>query len=155
MGTAGVRFEPFAQSDLLAWQAMLRDYLLEHDPHSNPAQYWDREFFDACLAGLAAGTHLIWLARKDDEAIGFSLARLEPAWYRKSIRMGTVEEFYVAPAHRRTGIGSALAARTVEALRAGGATSISASVLQANLGALLFWQRAGFSIEAYHLFLRT
>jgi ribosomal protein S18 acetylase RimI-like enzyme len=155
MGTAGLRIEPFAQADLPTWQAMLRAYLLEHDPHSNPAQYWDREFFDACLAGLAAGTHLIWLARKDDEAVGFSLARLEPAWYRRSIRMGTVEEFYVAPAHRRAGIGRALATRTIAALRAGGATSISASVLQANLGALLFWQRMGFSIEAYHLFLRT
>src|SRR5262249_36257171 len=150
-----IHIEPFTAADLPAWRAMLHEYLLEHDPSCNPNEYWDQEFIAACLAGIEAGTHLILLAKIDDAVIGFSLAHIEPQWYRGSVRMGTVDEFYVAPAHRRAGIGRALAVRTVEALRRGGATTISASVLQAKLGALLFWQRLGFSIEAYHLFLRA
>jgi len=147
--------EPFTKADLRSWRAMLHDYLLEHDPRSNPARYWPDEFFAACLAGLDAGTHLIWLAKEDDLPIGFALARIEHHWYRTSIRIGTMEEFYVAPAYRRAGVGRALAARTIEEMRLAGATTITASVLQANLGVLLFWQRVGFSIEAYHLFLRA
>lgn len=155
MHTSPLRFEPLTPADLPAWRAMLHAYLREHDSLSMPDEYWDDEFFAVCLAGAAAGTHLIILAKIDDAPIGFALARLQQHWYRSSVRMGSVDEFYVAPGHRRAGIGRALAARIIEAMRAAGATTITASVLQAKLDALLFWQRMGFSIEAYYLFLQA
>jgi ribosomal protein S18 acetylase RimI-like enzyme len=63
-----------------------------------------------------------------------------------------VEEFYIAPAFRGAGLGRALASQTITSLRAGGASSLVAMVARANPGALLFWQRMGFSIEGFVLF---
>jgi ribosomal protein S18 acetylase RimI-like enzyme len=145
----------FVPADLAALRRMMNDYLQEFDPRYDPHQYWDDDYFAALLAGVAAGTLTIWLAKKDAAPIGFALVRIESRWYRESTKIGVFEEFYIAPAYRRRGLGRALAERAVAGLRAQGATAISASVVQANLEGLLFWQRIGFKIEAYHLFLLT
>ncbi len=147
--------EPLVETDFPLWRAMLHAYLREYDPDRDPDEYWNREFLAACRDGLGAGTHHIWLARVGAAPVGFSLARLEGFWYRRSGKQGIVEEFYVAPAHRRAGIGRRLAAWTIDALHAAGALSITASVARDNPAALAFWQRQGFVIDAYHLFLRA
>ena len=149
------RIDPFTSADLPALRRMMNDYLLEYDQHADTSQYWDDEYFAACLAELAAGSMVIFLSRIQDgsnEPAAFAIARIEPYWYRRSMFMGIVEEFYVAPAHRRAGLGRALASRTFDELRARGASMITASVLQQNLPALLFWQHIGLTIEAYRLF---
>lgn len=138
------------RSDLPFYRQLMYDYLIEFDPRS---VYADEEYFAAVLRGMEAGTLTIWLARVDGAPVGFALARIEQQWYREAAKLGIIEELYVAPAHRRHGIGRALAARAVAGLRAQGATAISASVVQANMEGLLFWQGLGFTIEAYHLFL--
>ncbi|HWE60480.1 MAG TPA: GNAT family N-acetyltransferase [Chloroflexota bacterium] len=140
----------FEAADLPALRQLMHDYLTEFDPESI---YADDEYFTALLHGVRTGTHTIWLARKDGISVGFALVRIEQQWYRETVKLGIFEEFYVAPAYRRQGIGRALVARAAEGLRAQGVTAISASVVQANVGGLLFWQRLGFRIEAYHLFL--
>lgn len=149
------RIDPFTSADLPALRRMMNDYLLEYDQHADTSQYWDDEYFAACLAEIAAGSMVIYLTRIQDggdEPIAFAIARIEPYWYRRSMFMGTVEEFYVTPAHRRAGLGRALATHTFGELRARGASVITASVLQQNLPALLFWQHMGLTIEAYRLF---
>jgi len=144
----------FTAADLPALRQMMNEYLQEFDPHTDPAGYWDEEYYAAWLAGLDAGTHTIWLARTDGVFVGFALVRIEAHWYRRSRRIGVIDEFYVAPGQRRHGIGGSMAAHTIAALYAQGVETITASVLQTNLQALLFWQRMGLKIEAYHLFLR-
>jgi ribosomal protein S18 acetylase RimI-like enzyme len=147
-----VTIEPFAPADLPALRRLMDDYATEFDPYGDPREYWDDEHVDAWLAGASAGTHTIWLARTGGSPIAFALVRKEQHWYRRSRCTGIIEEFYVAPAHRRRGIGQRLAAHAMEGLRAQGVQIITASVLQMNLRALLFWQRVGFKIVAYHLF---
>jgi ribosomal protein S18 acetylase RimI-like enzyme len=147
-----ITYVTLVPEDLPLFQHLMYDYLIEFDPRG---MYADDEYYAALRRGLAAGTHTIWLARTARAAVGFALVRIEQQWYRESAKVGVVEEFYVAPACRHQGVGRALAARAVASLRSQGATAISASVVQANMGGLLFWQRLGFTIEAYHLFLRN
>lgn len=143
---------PFRSRELPALRRLLDAYLLEFDPGVDPLAYWDEEYIAALLAGLGDGSLTIWLARNGDDLVGFAIARMERQWYRGSRRAGIVEEFYVTPAYRRQGLGRMLAERVVEWLNAQGAAEIRAPVLRRNLDGLLFWQRLGFSIEAYLLY---
>lgn len=132
---------------------LMHAYAREFDPALDPAAFWDDDYYAALDAGIAAGTHTIWLAKESDTTIGFALVRSEQHWYRGSAASGIVEEFYVEPMYRRRGVGRALARHAIGDLRDRGATTISLSVVQANLHGLVFWQRLGFTIEAYQLFL--
>ena len=147
--------ELFRPEDLPALRTLMADYLREFAPDDDPAAEWDDPFYTAWLAGVQAGTHTIWLARKDGNFIGFALVRCERHWYRRTRVTGVIDEFYIAPQHRRHGFGRALVARAVAALRDQGIEVITANVVQMNLRALLFWQQVGFKIEAYHLFLQV
>lgn len=151
VGADIVEFQP---ADLPALREMMAVYLTEFYPGSDPGSHWSEEYYARLCAGVARGTHTIWLAKMDARPLGFVLARIEQHWYGELARSGLIEECYVAPEGRRQGIGSALAMQVVAAYRARGIGAIGIQVVQANLSALLFWQRLGFKIEAYHLFLQ-
>ncbi|MGH2344717.1 MAG: GNAT family N-acetyltransferase [Chloroflexota bacterium] len=150
---------PIQTDQMPALRRLLAAYILEWDPDEDPDQYWHEDYWTAFRAGLAHGTLAILLVwpqeRGEGEPIGFAIARVEPAWYRASWVMGIVEEFYIAPAYRRRGLGRALADRAAAQLHDMGATGISAYVLRRNTRALQFWQRIGFSIEVHQLYRRT
>lgn len=144
---------PLRTEELPVLRQLMNQYFREFFPAQDPESSWDDEYFDALLRGLDAGTHAVLLAWQDTDAVGFALVRIENQWYRESARGGIFEEFYVAPAHRRKGIGASLVQRSVEEMRVLGATSIRAPVLRVNMMGLLFWQRMGFNIEVYDLYL--
>lgn len=148
-----IEIAQFRAEELPILRRLMNEYLLEFDPESDPASYWDEEYFACLMDGVEQHTHVILLAHTAEEPVGFALLRLEHYWYRKSAVCGIFEEFYVAPQYRRSGVGKALVQRGLPLLRRMGATTIRASVLRVNLTGLLFWQNIGFTIEAYDLYL--
>ena len=144
----------FRWADLTTLKEMMAAYLMEFYPDSDPGSHWSEEYYRRLRAGVERGTHTIWLAKMDARPLGFVLARIEQHWYGEFARSGLIEECYVAPEGRRQGIGTALALRAIETFRTQGIAAIGIQVVQANMLALLFWQRLGFKIEAYHLFLQ-
>lgn len=59
-------------------------------------------------------------------------------------RVADLHRLVVAPAHRRTGVGSALVAAGVRAVRHAGARSVLLEVGYRNEAAIAFYQRLGF-----------
>lgn len=131
---------------------LMSDYLHEIDPAGDPDTVWGDEFYAACLRGIETGTVVVLTAIEAGDLVGFSVARLDPHWYRGGLRVGVIEEFYIAPAFRGVGLGRALATETITSLRTHGASSLMAMVVQGNMAALVFWQRVGFSLEGFVLF---
>jgi hypothetical protein len=56
--------------DLEQFRALMDAYLVEFDAESDPREYWDDEYFVACEAGIAGGTHIILLAVDGAVAVG-------------------------------------------------------------------------------------
>ena len=138
--------------DLELLRPLMNAYLMEFDPESDPVEYWDDEYFVACEAGLAGGTHTILLATEGDSALGFVIARIERLWYRRTLLLGHIEEIYVEPSCRKSGVGHALVAGIRERYALHGIRTLTASVLRENEQMLRFWERVGLESRAYHLF---
>jgi ribosomal protein S18 acetylase RimI-like enzyme len=134
---------------------MMASYLHEVDPNADPDTIWGDAFFAACLRGMETGAVVAFVAVAAEDLVGFSIARLASHWYRAGVTEGLIEEFYIAPAFRGAGLGRALATETITALRARGASTLTATVVRENLAALLFWQHVGFSLEGFVLFHLT
>lgn len=150
----GAEIVEFQSADLPALRAMMAAYLTEFYRGSDPGSHWSEEYYARLRAGIARGSHMIWLAKTDGQLLGFVLARIEQHWYGEFARSGLIEECYVAPEGRRQGIGTALAAQAVGKFRAQGIAAIGIQVVRANASALLFWQQLGFELGAFHLFLQ-
>jgi ribosomal protein S18 acetylase RimI-like enzyme len=60
---------------------------------------------------------------------------------------GWVYHVAVSPAHRRTGIGSALLRRVEDALRQAGCPKINLQVRSKNAGVVAFYEQLGYRIE--------
>jgi ribosomal protein S18 acetylase RimI-like enzyme len=144
--------QPLTQEHLGAMRQLLAEYLQEFDPAADPEALWGDAFLTACLDGTRSGAIVAYVVMDAGNLAGFSVARLDRHWYRGSITVGMIEEFYIAPAFRAAGLGRALAAQTITSLYARGASSLMATVVQGNVAALGFWQRMGFSLEGFVLF---
>jgi len=80
------------------------------------------------VAGAAAG----------EPPVAYCVASLSPDG------VGEVDSLFVAPLHRRTGVGSELLQRALDWLRAAGAVTQRVIVLYANAEAESFYRRFGF-----------
>ena len=74
----------------------------------------------------------------DEPPVAFCVTSLSPDG------AGEVDSLYVAPLHRRTGVGSELLRRALDWLHASGAVTQRVTVLHANAEAASFYQRFGF-----------
>jgi GNAT superfamily N-acetyltransferase len=144
--------EAILPDDLEQFRSLMDDYLVEFDRESDPREYWDEEYFVACEAGIAGGTHIVLFAVEGEAVLGFVIGRVERLWYRRSLLLGHVEELYVAPANRRHGVARALVAVLRERFALHGIISITASVLRENERVLRFWESVGLESRAYQLF---
>ncbi len=90
------------------------------------------------------------VAREKDVMVGVALAVYTPS--AELGRVMTVNDFFVRPAHRRRGVGRALARRLIEESDKMKIDEIGLEVLHANKTAASFWKSIGFSLADRSLF---
>ena len=91
----------------------------------------------------ALDANALFVAEDDGQLVGFVSSWLED-------HVARIGDLYVSAGARRTGGGKALVETVIENLRARGATHL---LLNANLGALAFYERLGFREESRNLVL--
>jgi len=138
--------------ELLVLRQMMNAYLVEFDPESDPATYWDDGYFAACQEGASRGAIQILFAVDAAVPVAFIIGRIEDLWYRPSLKLGHIEEIYVVPTYRRRGLAKSLLSRLKLQFRDRDVATMTALVHCLNPSALLFWLPIGFEIQAYHLF---
>jgi ribosomal protein S18 acetylase RimI-like enzyme len=138
--------------ELPVLRQLMAEYLLEFDPDSEPAAFWDEQYYAACLIGVQAGNTSILFACENTQAIGFLITRAEPLWYRPSLLLGHFEELYVRANYRRNRVGTLLVEAARARFKQQGIQTATASVLLNNPGAVSFWKKVGFDVRVYRLF---
>jgi len=103
----------------------------------------NRDRIRETLAHQAADGRLL-VAREDGGMVGFATVEPDVGRYEGDTDRGVVTNLYVAPDHRREGVGSALLAAAEDRLRELGARRVGLEVLAANEGARRFYRRAGY-----------
>lgn len=88
----------------------------------------------------------VWWVILGEERIGFIFFRLLPRPPWSEAPVGFIDEFYIAPEHRRQGYGRAIIEQVLACLREQGATGVRLTVLVRNAPALAFWQAMGFQM---------
>lgn len=80
----------------------------------------------------------------DDPAAGVALVTLRPnVWSGGPVAL--LDEMYVSPEQRGTGVGSAILQQMVEICRELGVAAIEINVDESDAGAMRFYERHGFS----------
>lgn len=101
-------------------------------------------------ANRASGRLQVFVAIDNVHAIGFALATVIPA----SLRLGhfwQIRDLFVAPSHRRRGVGGLLLESVCDAAASDGALRVSLQTESDNATALRLYLRRGFAIvEGYH-----
>jgi ribosomal protein S18 acetylase RimI-like enzyme len=144
--------EAHLPDELPVLRQLMAEYLLEFDPNSEPALFWDNEYYEVCQDGVKAGTTSILFARENTQMIGFLITRAEPLWYRPSLLLGHFEELYVHAKFRRKGVGRLLVDTARARFKKLGIQTATASVLLTNPGAVSFWKQVGLDVRVYRLF---
>lgn len=99
-------------------------------------------------AWLSEGSYLVLLARVDGTVVGFVALYQSYALYTDGV-YGSIPEFYVRPAHRSRGIGTALMAQSKKVGQARGwrRLEVTTPPLPQFNRTLAFYQRHGFRIS--------
>lgn len=84
------------------------------------------------------------VARRDDDIVGFVQFGVESGAYETDVRKGLVENLFVDPAHRDSGVGSILLDAAESALAADGAEVVVLDVMADNERARRFYHRHGY-----------
>jgi GNAT superfamily N-acetyltransferase len=103
---------------------------------------------DQHLSGESPG--LLLVAREKEMMVGVALAVYTPS--AELGRVITVNDFFVRSAHRRKGVGKALAKRLIEECRSLKIDEIGLEGLSTNKTAASFWKSVGFSPSDRFLF---
>ncbi|HEX5436786.1 MAG TPA: GNAT family N-acetyltransferase [Gemmatimonadaceae bacterium] len=105
----------------------------------------------AAAALLAQPTHLVYLALRGDEPVGYVYAELQQhaeTAYRYAYRVLYVHHISVCPAHRHTGVGAALMSAVHRAAAEHGIAMVALDMWSFNDAARAFFRSIGF--EAYN-----
>ncbi len=103
---------------------------------------------DQLLRDLFPG--LLLVARDEDTIVGVALAVYLPS--AELGRVMNVHDFYVRPAYRRKGVGSAFAKRLVEECKVVHVDEIDLEVVSGNEAASAFWRSMGLELAGRVLF---
>jgi len=120
-------------------------------------QYWRFEAIEGFDAGRIAGLlervnsdsslgH-IWLAQVDGNAAGYLLAVYVFSLEHQGLT-AEIDEFFVAPAYRKLGIGSRLLEAAEAAFRTHGCTNVALQIGRDNAEARAFYRRHGYADRA-------
>ncbi|MCU4799624.1 GNAT family N-acetyltransferase [Halobacteria archaeon HArc-gm2] len=113
----------------------------EYDSHITPERN-RATIREATLRRIVADELLV--AREDEELAGFVMFTVESGQYEQDVQRGVVQNLYVAPTHRRRGIGTRLLAAAEERLADNGVDRVALNVMAANEGARRFYRRHGY-----------
>ncbi|KPN32172.1 putative acetyltransferase [Halolamina pelagica] len=96
--------------------------------------------------GLARAivTQNVLVARTDDDLAGFVEFAPETDSYRQDVARGVIENIYVRPSHRDTGLGADLLAAAEARLLDAGIDRVTLEVLADNEAARRFYARQGY-----------
>ena len=134
-----VRVRRATSADRSVLRALLAAQLVEHRLPAEPERI-DRGLDAAFLPGSPAW---LLLADRDGAAVGVFLGNRIVS-VEKGGETLWVEELYVTPAARRTGVARALLAHAVAEARAGGLCALDLEVLPAQQAAFALYRALGF-----------
>ena len=119
--------------------ALLAAQMQEHDLPDAP----ERVRAGVLDAVRRPGVSRILVARRDDAAVGVALMHLLPSieWGGRSL---WIEELYVAPEHRRTGVARALLGEALRFAREQGAAGVDLETTPGHAAAEQLYVQAGF-----------
>ncbi|MDW4574360.1 GNAT family N-acetyltransferase [Microbacterium sp. M3] len=124
--------------DAEAVAGLLHDFNTEFDTPSP-----GKDVLAARLRHLLGEPHTFALLG-GDPAQGLALVTLRPnVWYPGPVAL--LDEMYVAPAARGSGIGGAIMDRLIEECRAAGVSAIEINVDESDVDAQRFYERHGFA----------
>jgi GNAT superfamily N-acetyltransferase len=136
---ADVVVRPAGASDREAAHRLLTAQLVEHHLPADPDGI-SRGIDHALAPGSPAW---LWLAEREGRAVGVFLANQIVSVERGGFALW-VEELYVVPGERRTGIARALLARVCDHARRQGVRSIELEVVPTQSAALALYRALGF-----------
>ena len=104
------------------------------------------QFRDFVAARLDDETMLLILSLAGDTPVGYGLAFdvAEHAFMPEWQRSGYITQFFVAPEHRRQGVGQMMFEHIVQWLASRGITDVQLNVSLDNPVGKLFWRKQGF-----------
>jgi len=140
------------------WRALFEDHArCSGRPEDAPVRGALEAQLLAWAGGLADGDGsfgLIAETSADRAACGFLAATVRPRPWLAVGRVGNVGALWIAPAHRRRGLGAALARAAWAEFGRRGVTLVELHVLACDAAALGFWRSLGFGDDAVLLAAR-
>jgi ribosomal protein S18 acetylase RimI-like enzyme len=136
-----VLLTPVCREEKSAFLEMAERHFRELNPEFVPLEDWRRRYFESIQANRRIS--LQWVI-VDGRRAGFVLFGFESHRFLPR-RTGMIYELYVAPEHRRRGIGEAAARRAVEFLRERRVSKIQLEVMDGNEKAAALWKKLGFA----------
>lgn len=128
--------------------ALFAEYHDELDPYdpTSADDSWNLEAHRAAILDDMEGREIDWI-EVEGERGGFVMVRTMPDWPREERRIAEIAEFYVLPAFRRRGVGTAAIRAVIERHRERGVYEVEASILPGNEPAHAFWAKLGFEVR--------
>jgi ribosomal protein S18 acetylase RimI-like enzyme len=120
---------------------------LMHDFYAEAGFILNRRPTAAALGVLLSSASLgcIWLARSNGVALGHAVLTVRFTMEHEGLS-GYIDDLYVVPQFRRTGIGHALLAELVAECRARGCKALKVEVDQSNTAALGLYSKFGLQV---------
>jgi len=130
--------------------AMLAEYMAELDPFDPTAadDPWDSALHREAVLDDMEGRELLWIDA-DGLRAGLAIVRVYPDFPDDSRDVAEIAEFYVLPATRGRGVGTAAVEAIAADHRERGTHTLNASILRGNEDALRFWERLGFIVRSF------
>ncbi len=152
MSALAVSLVPVAESEYDDFFAMLELYDRELQAYETVQPDHEVEFatYRQAILDDMEGRELLWIVEDDDRA-GFAMTRTSADWPDGRDQIMSIQEFYVAPRRRRSGVGRAAVGELLAEHRRRGTFLVQASIMRENMAARDFWARLGFEVQ----FLQT
>lgn len=144
-----MKIDPITTDDVPVIERLAYDYNCELDPQGTQQAAVNRWIISAAQA-TAEGKQCFWLARVEEQVIGFVSFRLTTNPFTQQTS-GFIEDLYIAPPFRRRGYAERLARAAFAEISRQGASNIQLAVLAHNEQGLAFWSKLGFILHHYVL----
>lgn len=148
MTAPAVTLVPVAERDYDAYFALMREYMRELDEYDPAGAESDADFERRRARTLddMEDRELLWI-EADGVRAGLLMVRSDPRWLKPEETVASISEFYVLPAFRRRGVGTAAVEALLAEHRARGTAEMQADILRDNEPAIAFWARMGFGTQ--------
>jgi ribosomal protein S18 acetylase RimI-like enzyme len=144
---SAVQARPVAAGEVEEFLDWFERYWQELETFSDYPDPYSREEYRRLVQ--TSDDHYFWWGERDGERIGFCVFTIGPHWYRQDLTDGYVDEFYIAPEHRRGGTGRALATLMLAEFGRRKVREAHLSVQLRNERAAAFWSSLGFGRMMY------